>query len=133
MTLNYSILDGSPIAPLAPHVQPPYYAAIIAAEAIGSSGTAQAVEIATDENDVSGYAIFEYGRLSKAVFINTIAYFAGAGARNATHIDFSFTGSGYTANEMRVKTLKIGYERVPLIVGVWMLMLSVGMQPILPI
>jgi hypothetical protein len=133
VTLNYSILDGSPIAPLAPHVQPPYYAAIIAAEAIGSSGTAQAVEIATDENDVSGYAIFEYGRLSKAVFINTIAYFAGAGARNTTHIDFSFTGSGYTANKMRVKTLKIGYERIPLIVGVWILMLSVGMQPILPI
>ncbi|KAG0708092.1 glycoside hydrolase family 79 protein [Suillus ampliporus] len=108
-TLNYSILDGSPIAPLAPHVQAPYYAAIIAAEAIGSSGTTQAVEIAIDENDVSGYAFYENGSLSKAVFINTIAYFAGAGARNSTHIDFSFTGSGYTAEEMKVKTLNIGY------------------------
>ncbi|KAG0708093.1 glycoside hydrolase family 79 protein [Suillus ampliporus] len=109
VTLNYSIIDGSPIAALAPHIQPPYYAAIIAAEAIGSSGTTQAVEIAIDENDVSGYAFYENGSLSKAVFINTIAYFAGAGERNSTHIDFSFTGSGDTAEEMCVKTLKIGY------------------------
>ncbi|KAG2145236.1 glycoside hydrolase family 79 protein [Suillus clintonianus] len=109
VTLNYSILDGSPITPQAPHIQPAYYAAIIAAEAIGSSGTAQAVEITIDENDVSGYAIFEHGTLSKAVFINTIAYFAGAGARNSTHIDLCFTGSGHAAKKMSVKTLKIGY------------------------
>ncbi|KAG1718364.1 glycoside hydrolase family 79 protein [Suillus paluster] len=109
VTLNYSILDGSPIAPLAPHIQPPYYAAIIAAEAIGTSGTTQAVEIVIDENDVSGYAFYENGVLSKAVLINTIAYFVGAGERNSTHIDFSFTGSGNTAKEMSVKTLKIGY------------------------
>ncbi|KAG1882085.1 glycoside hydrolase family 79 protein [Suillus subluteus] len=108
-TLNYSILDGSPIAPLAPHVQPAYYAAIIAAEAIGSSGTTQAVEISIDEDNVSGYAFYENGSLSKAVFINLIAYFSGAGARNSTHIDFSFSGSGYTANNMSVKTLNIGY------------------------
>ncbi|KAG1725351.1 glycoside hydrolase family 79 protein [Suillus paluster] len=109
VTLDYSILDGSPIAPLAPHIQPPYYAAIIVAEAIGSSGTAQVVEIAIDENNVSGYAFYEHGTLSKAVFINTIAYFSGAGARTSTHIDFSFTGSGHTVKEMSVKTLKIGY------------------------
>lgn len=108
-TLNYSILDGSPIAPLAPHVQPAYYAAIIAAEAIGSSGTTQAAEISIDENNVSGYAFYEYGSLSKAVFINTIAYFSGAGVRNSTHIDFSFTGTGHASNMMSVKTLKIGY------------------------
>ncbi|KAG2090896.1 glycoside hydrolase family 79 protein [Suillus discolor] len=109
VTLNYSILDGSPIAPLAPHVQPAYYAAIIVAEAIGSSGTTQAVEISIDENNVSGYAFFEHGSLSRAVFINTVAYFSGAGARNSTHIDFSFTGLGYPPNNTSVKTLKIGY------------------------
>jgi hypothetical protein len=112
MTINYSILDGSPIPPLAPHIQPAYYAAIIAAEAIGSSGTTQAVEIPIDEDNVSGYAFYEHGILSKAVFINLIAYFSGAGARNSTHIDFSFTGSGYTANSMSVKTLQIGYELI---------------------
>ncbi|KAG1725353.1 glycoside hydrolase family 79 protein [Suillus paluster] len=109
VTLDYSIIDGSPIGSLAPHIQPPYYAAIIVAEAIGTSGTTQAVEIVIDENNVSGYAFYEHGTLSKAVLINTIAYFAGAGARNSTHIDFSFTGSGYTAKEMSVKTLKIRY------------------------
>ncbi|KAG2149006.1 glycoside hydrolase family 79 protein [Suillus bovinus] len=109
LALNYSILDGSPIAPLAPHIQPAYYAAIIAAEAIGSSGATEAVEISIDENNISGYAFYEYSRLSKAVFINTIAYLSGAGARNSTHIDFSFTDFGNTPNNMCVKTLKIGY------------------------
>ncbi|KAG2046673.1 glycoside hydrolase family 79 protein [Suillus hirtellus] len=109
VTLDYSILDGSPVAPLAPHVQPAYYAAIIVAEAIGSSGTTQAVEISIDENNVSGYAFFEHGSLSKAVFINTAAYFSGAGARNSTHIDFSFTGLGCPPNNTSVKMLKIGY------------------------
>ncbi|KIJ66772.1 glycoside hydrolase family 79 protein [Hydnomerulius pinastri MD-312] len=109
VTLNYSILDGSPITPLPPHVQAPYYAAIIAAEAIGSSGTTQIVELAIDENDVSGYAVFEYGHLARAVLINTVAYLPGEGARNSTHIDFDFTGSGLAAREMTVKRLNIGY------------------------
>jgi hypothetical protein len=93
-------------------VQPAYYAAIIAAEAIGASGTTQAAEISIDENNVSGYAFYEHGSLSKAVFINTVAYFSGAGVRNSTHIDFSFTGTGHAANTMSVKTLKIGYELI---------------------
>jgi hypothetical protein len=109
MTLNYSILDGSPITPLAPHIQPAYYAAIIAAEAIGSSETTQAIEIHIDEDNVSGYAFYEHGILSKAVFINLAAYLPDAGARNSTHIDFSFTGPGYAPDDMCVKTLEIGY------------------------
>ncbi|KAG1882087.1 glycoside hydrolase family 79 protein [Suillus subluteus] len=108
-TLNNSILDGSPITPLAPHVQPAYYAAIIAAEAIGSSETTQAVEIPIDEDNVSGYAFYEHGILSKAVFINLDAYLSDADVRNSTHIDFSFTGPGITPDSMSVKTLEIGY------------------------
>ncbi|KAG2360200.1 glycoside hydrolase family 79 protein [Suillus spraguei] len=109
VTLDYSILDGSPIAPLAPHIQPAYYAAIIIAEAIGSSGTTQAAEIPIDEDNVSGYAFFENGYLTKAVFINMDAYFSGADARDSTRIDFDFTGSGCTPTTMSVKTLEIGY------------------------
>ncbi|KAH7928288.1 glycoside hydrolase family 79 protein [Leucogyrophana mollusca] len=108
VTLNYSILDGSPIAPLAPHVQPPYYGAIIAAEAIGATGTAQAIELAINETDVSGYALFEYGNLARAVFINTVAYLPGDATRTSTHIDLSFTGYG-ASTQMTIKRLNIGY------------------------
>lgn len=109
MTLNYSILDGSPIAPLPPHIQPPYYAAIIAAEAIGSTGSAQVVEIPVNAIDISGYAVFEYGNLARAVFINNVAYLPGGGVRNTTHINIDFSGSGLAAQEIEVKRLNITY------------------------
>lgn len=109
MTLNYSILDGSPITPLPPHIQPPYYAAVIAAEAIGSTGSTQVVEIPIDATDISGYAIFEYGSLARAVFINNVAYLPGGGVRNTTHINIDFSGFGLAAQTMEVKRLDITY------------------------
>lgn len=110
MTLNYSILDGSPITPLPPHIQPPYYAAIIAAEAIGSTGSTQVVEIPVNSTDISGYAVFEYGKLARAVFTNNVAYLPGGGVRNTTHINIGFSGSGLAAREMEVKRLNITYD-----------------------
>ncbi|KAF8428843.1 glycoside hydrolase family 79 protein [Boletus edulis BED1] len=107
VTLNYSIVDGSPITPLPPHIQPPYYAAIISAEAIGSTGHARMVEISIDASDVSGYAIFEHGHLVRAVFINHVAYLPGAGVRSSTHIDINFNGFG--PQQMEVKRLDITY------------------------
>lgn len=111
MTLNRSILNGSPIAPLPPHIQPPYYAAIIAAEAIGSSGNAQIVEISVNATDISGYAVFEYGTLARAVFLNNVAYLPGAGVRNSTHINIDLSGTGWAAQQMKVKRLNIPYGR----------------------
>ncbi|KAN0093122.1 glycoside hydrolase family 79 protein [Tylopilus felleus] len=109
VTLNYSILDGSPITPLPPHVQPPYYAAIIAAEAIGSTGFTQVAEIPIDATDVAGYAIYEFGILVRVVFINSVAYLPGAADRNATHININFSGFGLPAPQMEVKRLNITY------------------------
>ncbi|KAH0833145.1 glycoside hydrolase family 79 protein [Lanmaoa asiatica] len=109
VTLNYSILDGSPITPLPPHIQPPYYAAIVAAEAIGSTGSAQVVEIPVNATDISGYAVFEYGNLARAVFINSAAYLPSGGVRTTTHINIDFSGSGLTVREMKVKKLNITY------------------------
>ena len=112
MTLNYSISDGSPITPLAPHVQPPFYVAIIVAQAIGSTGFVQVVEIPINATDISGYAIFEYGRLVRAVFINNAAYLPGGETRNTTHIDLHFSGSGLPAPAMEVKKLNITYDGI---------------------
>lgn len=111
LTLTRSILDGSPLAsPLAPHVQPPYYAAIIAAEAIGSSGSTEAVELFIDNPRIAGYAFYEYGSLTRAVFINSQAYLTGNTARGSVHINLKFGGRrGLRPLIMSVKRLAIGH------------------------
>lgn len=93
VTLNRSILDGSPLpSPQPPHIQPLYYAAIIAAEAIGPSGSTQAIELDIGSSHVSGYAFFDGGKLARAVFINLRA-FTGAATRGAVSITPAFEGS----------------------------------------
>ncbi|KAF8349020.1 glycoside hydrolase family 79 protein [Amanita rubescens] len=105
VTLTRSILDGSPLSqPLPPHVQPEYYAAIIIAEAIGSSGNVQMVEIQTDDPNVTGYAFYENETLARALFINSEAYFGGI--RLSVHITINILGIPYS--EMYVKRLAIG-------------------------
>lgn len=107
--MTRSILDGSTLAtPLPPHVQPAYYAAIIAAEAIGKSGSTKAVEITVGSTQVSGYAFFEGGVLKRAVFINSNAFLQGATSRASIHLDFAFSGSGTTPKTISVKRLAIG-------------------------
>jgi hypothetical protein len=98
-------LDGSPLSqPLPPHVQPGYYAAIIVAEAIGSSGNVQMVEIQIDDPNIAGYAFYENEILARALFINSKAYFAGI--RLSVHITIDTLDIPY--NEMYVKRLAIG-------------------------
>ncbi|KAI9567289.1 glycoside hydrolase family 79 protein [Boletus coccyginus] len=109
VTLDYSILNGSRIAPIPAHIQPPYYAAIIAAEAIGSTSSAKVFEINVNATDISGYAVFEHGKLSRAVFVNMVAYLPGRGVRGATHIDINLSGTGVAAQKMGVKRLSIPY------------------------
>lgn len=108
-TLTRSILDGSTLAtPLPPHVQPQYYAAIIAGEAIGSSGQTKSVEISVNNTRVSGFAFFDNGKLVRAVFINSQAFLTTTTTtRTTVHIDLSFTGSGTTPTSMTVKRLAI--------------------------
>ncbi|KAF8734682.1 hypothetical protein AX14_003112 [Amanita brunnescens Koide BX004] len=102
VTLTRSILDGSPLPqPLPPHVQPLYYAAVIIAEAIGSSGNVQMAEIQIDDPNISGYAFYEGGMIVRAVLINSNAYFGGA--RPSARITLNIPG------EMEVKRLAIGY------------------------
>ncbi|KAG6826758.1 hypothetical protein H0H92_014548 [Tricholoma furcatifolium] len=111
VTLTRSILDGSTLAsPLPPHVQPPYYGAIVAAEAIGSSGSAQVVELSVNNPRVSGYGFYENMQLVRAVFINSQAYLSTtSGNRTSVHLDFGFSGSGTAPTQISVKRLAIGH------------------------
>ncbi|KAJ7104297.1 glycoside hydrolase family 79 protein [Mycena belliarum] len=108
--LTRSTLNGSPLAtPLQPHVQPQYYAAIIAAEAIGDSQQTQAIELSISNTRISGYAFYEVGTVKRAVFINSLAFLSGATNRTSVHLDLSFSGSGARPTTFSVKRLVIGH------------------------
>jgi hypothetical protein len=87
------------------------YAAIIAAEATGKSGTARALELKVDDPQISGYGFFEHERLVRAVFINLRAFLKGRepGSRTSSHLSLSFEGhdSVHTSQAMTIKRLKI--------------------------
>ncbi|KAJ7274489.1 glycoside hydrolase family 79 protein [Mycena haematopus] len=110
VTLTRSTLDGSTLAtPQQPHIQPQYYAAIIAAEAIGDSGDTHAVELNINNTRISGYAFYESGALKRAVFINSLAFTTGTTNRTSTHLDLTFSGSGTKPTSFSVKRLVIGH------------------------
>ncbi|RDB31001.1 Beta-glucuronidase [Hypsizygus marmoreus] len=111
VTLTRSTLDGSPLpSPLPPHVQPQYYGAVIAAEAIGTSGSTHAIELVINNAQVAGYAFYEGTRLVRAVFINSSAFLKSSANRTHVHLDFEFTGTGAVApTVISVKRLAIGH------------------------
>ncbi|KAG5651520.1 hypothetical protein H0H81_008357 [Sphagnurus paluster] len=114
-TLDRSILDGSPLPePIAPHVQPQYYAAIIAAEAIGNTGDAKILEINIDHPRISGYAFYENDRLVRAVLINSKAFLPESTSRSSIHIDLGFASPVVAGFEkMKVKRLVINRATDP--------------------
>ena len=106
MTLTRSILDGSTLPQrLLPHIQPLYYAAIVAAEFIGPSGSTRIVELTVNNPQISGYAAFEDDVLVRAVFINLNAFTTGT--RGSVHLAFDFSGHGKRPASIVVKRLSI--------------------------
>jgi len=106
VTLTRSILDGSTLPqPLLPHIQPLYYAAIVAAEFIGSSGSTRIVELTVNNAQISGYAAFEDDVLVRTVFVNLCAYTTGT--RGSLHLNFDFSGDGKRPASFIVKRLFI--------------------------
>jgi hypothetical protein len=109
VTLTRSTLDGSTLStPLAPHVQPQYYAWVIAAEAIGKSANTKISEITVNNNFVAGYGFFDGNTLSRALFINSQSFVSGT--RPSVALTFNFTGSGTAPTSMKIKRLAIGYD-----------------------
>ena len=83
-------------------MQPAYYATIIAAEAIGPSGSTSATEIVVDNPQVFGYAFYEGGVLARAIF-NSAAIFSGETNRTSTHIGLTLTGPGIVPSMVTIK------------------------------
>jgi hypothetical protein len=74
-------------------VQPQYYGGLVVAEAVGTTGASSVIEISVNDPYLSGYAIYEHGTLVRAVFINSLAYFAADASagktRSSTHVNLS--------------------------------------------
>jgi hypothetical protein len=87
--LNRSTIDGSPLnPPEQPHIQPSYYAGLFINTLIGSSGNGQIYELTVWDDNVSGYAVYEDGKLARAAFINLDAWLlSSTGERPSVHID----------------------------------------------
>ena len=101
-------------SPLAPHVQPQYYAAIVAASFIGNSNsnsiTTYIAELSVPNDNVAGYAAYDNGRLARAIFINDKAWLNGAtGTRGYSQLTFSTSGSGTAPTSVQVRRLAIGF------------------------
>ncbi|CAL1706862.1 unnamed protein product [Somion occarium] len=97
ISLNRSVVDGSPLdPPQPPHVMPSYYAGIVINTLIGQTGSAKIVELVVPDDNVSGYAVYEKNVLKRAVFVNFHAWLlSSTGTRPSVHLDLSFTsGSG---------------------------------------
>ncbi|THV02264.1 hypothetical protein K435DRAFT_817806 [Dendrothele bispora CBS 962.96] len=107
-TLTISPRNGSELSsPLPPHIQPAYYAAVIAAEAIGKGGNTQIAELIVNNTMVSGHGFFVDGRITRAVFINLEAFLTTSSSRQSVHVDLSFASGG--PSEMSIKRLAIGH------------------------
>ncbi|KAL5500869.1 hypothetical protein ACEPAH_9256 [Sanghuangporus vaninii] len=109
ITLTRSIIDASPLSsPLPPHIQPAYYGALIAAEAVGTSGSSSIVQLDISDDALSGYAVFEGNKLKRAVLIDSVAFLSGDDERGGRNVTLSFEG-GNIGGSVKVKRLAIGH------------------------
>ncbi|KAF8316383.1 hypothetical protein DL93DRAFT_774021 [Clavulina sp. PMI_390] len=118
VTLYRDIETGQPLSnPIPPHVQPQYYAAIVAASLIGKSkhSVKSIAEITVPNTNVGGYAAYENHKLKRAVFINNNAYLRNSTTPRgsvALHLSLELPGSSSrTTREgrMEVRRLAIGH------------------------
>ena len=108
ISLNRSIVDGSPLdPPVPPHIQPPFYGGLVVNTFVGSTGPSALVELDIGDADVSGYAAFEEGVLVRAVFVNLHAWLlSSTGDRPAVHVDLGFAGDAAMQLQGRSASLK---------------------------
>lgn len=113
IALERHIINGSTIGGPFPHqIHPSYYAAIIIAEAIGSSGLTFAYELASQSvsppggfTTIAGYAFLEIADLKRIVLLDYRMYTTGT--RPSTSITLNLVGHSF--NSMTIKRLFIRY------------------------
>ncbi|KAF5364746.1 hypothetical protein D9758_009300 [Tetrapyrgos nigripes] len=109
--LFVSITDGSPLdTPLPPHIQPIYYAAIIAADATGDDGDTLLSVLEIDNDNITVHGFFDSnGAIKRAVFINLEGHFSDSDEeRTSVHIDLDF-GDSDGPTTMQIKRLHVPF------------------------
>jgi hypothetical protein len=116
VSLSRSTLDNRALTPpLAPHVQPQYYAAIVAASFIGTSNSGeistQIAELLISDSQIAGYAAYDNGQLARVVLINSKAYLTTTKTpRGSVFVNTTIiAGGGGAPTAMRVEKLLIGH------------------------
>lgn len=134
ISLNRSIIDGSPLdPPTPPHVQPSFYAALLVDSFVGTHGSSfpfssstssatsgtRIVELDVGADNVSGYAAFEGGELVRAVLVNLDAWLASqAAVAGAVRPNVTVTlspssspsaNSGLKTKKVQVRRLEVGH------------------------
>lgn len=70
MTLNISTENATPLTPPAPpHIQAPYYGAVVIAEFLGNSAPRFIRELYFSSSFISGYALYGRGGVLKKVLL----------------------------------------------------------------
>jgi len=98
--LNRSTEDGTPLSPpVAPHVQAPYYGAIVIAEFLGTDATRTMVELSTSSSSIiSAYALYTSTGLMRVLLINHQAFLSSSGtARPTVNVALQIAGGPKTA------------------------------------
>lgn len=112
ISLNRSIVDGSPLdPPVPPHIQPGFYGGVVINSFIGSTGTSTLVELDVGDSNVSAYAVFAGGSLVRAVFVNLHAWLlSSTGDRPSVHVDLDFAGGeAFQGRSASLRRLVVGH------------------------
>ncbi|KAH6915443.1 hypothetical protein BKA70DRAFT_1369145 [Coprinopsis sp. MPI-PUGE-AT-0042] len=114
VTLDRDPVNAQPLpTPLPAHVQPQYYAQIIAAEATGASNVTRLVDLPVNDPRISAYAFYEGNVLVRAVFIESLGYYKQAsapGTRRSTQVNLTFEGSATRPKSMVIKRLAVPFS-----------------------
>ena len=97
--------------PLAPHIQPPYYGALVATDTLGTSGAPRISELDINNGAVSGYALFDAGAqtVSRVLLINFNIFTTADTQRGSVNVTLSFDSTSPCPKKASVKTLEIPY------------------------
>jgi len=111
---------------MAPHIQPPYYAAIIAAEVLGhvkindtvGGVAARALELTIENPRVAAYAFYSpvegnNWKVSRLLLINSQAHFRNTTSKGKVHIDLSFSSVNSTNGIVPPRNMTIKRLAIP--------------------
>lgn len=108
---GYNVSDGLNYD--RPHIGPLYYANIIAAEAIGSSSKRYVAELASTNNSISAYGIWDNKKLVRMVITNHDVYNVNGTDSNAQRSSQMVDLQGFKLQDLSIGTATIKSLKVP--------------------